>query len=184
MILSIRALAFAAAAGALATSAFAQTANETGTKTSQAGNASPIYGVTIPPNYRDWKVVSVSEVEGKVHQLRVQLANDIAIKAFRDGTRPFPEGSIVVAAHWNTEVPEGNNKVLAGVGFRSTIAGSPANVQFMVKDSKKYPATAGWGFGDFTGGKPGDEALHRACFSCHAPAKDRDYVYTHYVATP
>ena len=38
---------------------------------------------------------------------------------------------------------------------------SAVNVQFMVKDSKKYAATGGWGFGDFKAGKPGDEALHR-----------------------
>jgi Cytochrome P460 len=50
----------------------------------------------------------------------------------------------------------------------------------MVKDSKKYAATAGWGFADFKGGKPGDKALHETCFPCHAPAKARDFVFTHY----
>jgi hypothetical protein len=54
------------------------------------------------------------------------------------------------------------------------------NVQFMVKDSKKYAATGGWGFADFTDRKPGDKALHEACFLCHVPAKDRDYVFTRY----
>jgi hypothetical protein len=50
----------------------------------------------------------------------------------------------------------------------------------MVKDSKKYAATGGWGFADFTDGKPGDKALHEICFACHTPAKDRDYGFTHY----
>jgi Cytochrome P460 len=50
----------------------------------------------------------------------------------------------------------------------------------MVKDSKKYAATGGWGFADFKGGKPGNKALHETCFPCHAPVKDRDYVFTHY----
>src|SRR6478609_6093096 len=45
---------------------------------------------------------------------------------------------------------------------------SAVNVQFMVKDSKKYAATGGWGFGDFKDGKPGDEALHKACFRSDA----------------
>lgn len=54
----------------------------------------------------------------------------------------------------------------------------------MVKDSKKYAATVGWGFGDFTKGMPGDEALHKTCFPCHQPAKDRDYVFTRYAPTP
>jgi hypothetical protein len=58
------------------------------------------------------------------------------------------------------------------------------NVQFMVKDSKKYAASGGWGFADFTNGKPGDGALHEKCFPCHAPAKDRDYVFTRYAPTP
>jgi hypothetical protein len=56
----------------------------------------------------------------------------------------------------------------------------PVNAQFMVKDSKKYAATGGWGFADFKDGKPGDKSLHEACFPCHIPAKDHDYVFTHY----
>jgi hypothetical protein len=54
----------------------------------------------------------------------------------------------------------------------------------MVKDSKKYAATGGWGFGDFKDGKPGDKALHETCFPCHAPAKDRDFVFTNYAPAP
>jgi Cytochrome P460 len=71
-----------------------------------------------------------------------------------------------------------------GLGLESTFAGSAVNVQFMVKDSKKYAASGGWGFADFTKGKSGDEALHEKCFPCHAPAKDRDYVFTRYAPTP
>ena len=50
----------------------------------------------------------------------------------------------------------------------------------MVKYSKKYVATGGWGFADFKDGKPGDKALHETCFPCHTPVKDHDYVFTHY----
>jgi hypothetical protein len=53
-------------------------------------------------------------------------------------------------------------------------------MQFMVKDSKKYAATGGWGFADFTNGNPGDERLMKTCFACHVPAKDRDFVFTRY----
>jgi hypothetical protein len=68
-------------------------------------------------------------------------------------------GTIVAAVHWNDAVSEENNNSLAtlrigGVASRSSIAGALANVQFMVKDSKKYAATGAWGFGDFTDGKP------------------------------
>ena len=150
-------------------------------------NASPIYGVTIPSGYRDWKMIAVDHlVTGKVDQLRAQLGNEIAIKAFMDGKAPFPDGTIIAALHWNRVPSEDNNKVLAGPfpGAQSFVVGSAANVQFMVKDSKKYPATGGWGFADFKDGKPGDEALHQTCWPCHQPAKDRDFVFTHYAPTP
>jgi hypothetical protein len=148
------------------------------------GESSPIYGVKIPAGYRDWKVIAVDNllVPGKADQVRAQLGNDIAIKAFKEGTLPFPDGSIIAAIHWNRVLSEFNDKVLAGEfpGAQSFVVGSRANVQFMVKDSKKYAASAGWGFADFTGEKPADKALHETCFPCHAPAKDRDYVFTHY----
>ena len=150
-----------------------------------ASNASPIYGVTIPDGYRDWRLISVNHLAGgTLKQVRAQLGNDIAIKAFREGTRPFPDGAIIAALHWNEAVSEENDKVLAigfpGAGLQSTIATSAQNVQFMVKDSKKYAATGGWGYGDFKNGQPGDETLHKTCYACHLPAKDRDFVFTRY----
>src|SRR6516225_2123911 len=57
-------------------------------KEGQAGsNASPIYGVTIPAGYRDWRLISVKRLtgaEGKLKQLRAQLGNDLAMAAFRE----------------------------------------------------------------------------------------------------
>jgi Cytochrome P460 len=55
---------------------------------------------------------------------------------------------------------------------------------FMVKDSKKYATTGGWGFGQFTNGEPDGEALHKTCFSCHQPAKGQDLVFTRYAPSP
>jgi hypothetical protein len=128
--------------------------------------ASPIYGVTIPAGYRDWKLIAVDHllVAGKVDQLRAQLGNDMAIKAFKEGKLPFPDGTIIAAIHWTRVPSEDNNKVLAGPfpGTQSFVVGSPVNVQFMVKDAKKYAATGGWGFADFRDGKPADEAVHNA----------------------
>ena len=120
--------------------------------------------------------------EGNLNDLRAILGNDIAIKAYREGKIPFPDGAIIAAIHWTRVPSEGNNKVLNGPfpGTQSFVIGSGLNVQFMVKDSKKYAATGGWGFADFKDGKPGDKALHETCFPCHTPAKDRDYVFTHY----
>ncbi|HSS69665.1 MAG TPA: cytochrome P460 family protein [Casimicrobiaceae bacterium] len=154
-------------------------------------NASPIYSVTVPPGYRDWRLISVKHLTGaggKLKQLRAELDNDIAFKAFREGTLPFPDGAIIAALHWNEASSDADNKVLAdgfpGAGLESSFAGSAVNVQFMVKDSKKYAATGGWEFADFTNGKPGDLALHAKCFPCHVPAKDRDYVFTRYAPAP
>ena len=147
------------------------------------GQGSPIYGVTVPSGYRDWKVISIARLKtDKLDQLRAQLGNDIAIKAFKEGKLPFPDGTIIVALHWTRVPSEDNNKVLAGPfpGAQSFVVGSRVNMQVMVKDSKKYAATGGWGFADFTDGKPGNEALHKTCFPCHEPAKDRDFVFTHY----
>jgi hypothetical protein len=160
------------------------------------GEAAPIYGVKIPDGYRDWRVIAVKRLTGKqltgagggLKQLRAELGNDLAIKAYRNGTLPFPDGSIIAALHWNEESSDADNQALAagfpGLGLESTFAGSAVNAQFMVKDSKKYAASGGWGFADFTKGKPGNEALHAKCFPCHAPAKDRDYVFTRYAPTP
>jgi hypothetical protein len=167
------------------TKSSAQSAN----KEQAESGASPIYGITIPAGYRDWRLISVNHLAGgSVKQVRAQLGNDIAMKAFREGTRPFPDGTIIAALHWNEVSSPENDQVLAsgfpGAGLQSFVAGPAVNVQFMVKDSKKYAATGGWGFADFTNGKPGDEALHKTCFPCHVPAKDRDYVFTRYAPTP
>jgi hypothetical protein len=157
------------------------------TRPTAQSNASPIYGVTIPAGYRDWKLIAVNQLKtDKVDQLRAQLGNEIAIKAFRERKIPFPDGTIIAALHWNRVPSEDNNKVLVDAfpGAQSFVVESAVNVQFMVKDSKKYAATGGWGFGDFRDGRPGDEALHKACFGCHVPAKAHDYVFAHYAPQP
>jgi Cytochrome P460 len=140
--------------------------------------ASPIFGVTIPSGYRDWQLISVTHEEGDFNQLRAQLGNGIAIKAYREGKLPFPDGSIIVALHWQRVPSDEDNQVFGRV--QAFVAGSPVNMQVMVKDSKKYARTGGWGFGDFKDGKASDQALHEKCFPCHIPAKASDYVYTHY----
>ena len=186
----MRQVALVAVAAAVAT--VAGVAAYIGSASGQSsGDAAPIYGIKIPDGYRDWRLISVKRLTGaqdKFKQLRAELANDIAFKAFRDGTLPFPDGAIIAALHWKEASSDADNKVLAegfpGAGLTSTFAGAALNAQFMVKDSKKYAASGGWGFADFTKGKPGDEALHKTCFPCHVPGKDHDYVFTRYAPTP
>ena len=72
--------------------------------------------------------------------------------------------------------PEQTTKLLA----ESFVAGPATNVQFMVKDSKRYASTGGWGFAQCDDGKPADEAVHKTCISCHEPVKERDFVFTRY----
>jgi hypothetical protein len=139
---------------------------------------SPIYGIKIPTGYRNWKLISVTHEEGDFNQLRAQLGNDIAIKAYREGKLPFPDGAIIIALHWKRVPSDEDNNVFGKV--QAFVAGSPVNMQIMVKDSKKYAASGGWGFADFTDGKPADEAKHKTCFACHEPAKDHDFVFTRY----
>ena len=155
--------------------------------------AAPVFGINIPPGYRDWSLISVAHVGGNLNDLRVKLGNDIAIKAYREG-KPFPDGAIIARLAWRQLASEENNKALRGTLERSGlspeettkllsesfVAGPATNVQFMVKDSKKYAATGGWGFAQFTNGKPDGEAAHKTCFACHEPAKDRDFVFTRY----
>ena len=143
------------------------------------GEAAAIFGIKIPPGYRDWRLISVAHEEGDLNDLRAILGNDAAINAYREGKLPFPDGAIIARLAWNYEPSEENNKVFGR--SQSFVAGPPKNgVQFMVKDSKKYAATGGWGFAQFNDGKPADEAVHKACFACHEPAKARDFVFTRY----
>jgi hypothetical protein len=141
--------------------------------------AAPVFGVELPPGYRDWRLVSVAREEGKLDDLRAILGNDAAIRAAREGRLPYPDGSVVARLAWSHDpLPE------SGEAFgrpQSFVAGPPKNgVQFMVKDSKKYASTGGWGFAQFNDGKPASEAVHNTCFSCHAIVKARDFVFNRY----
>ncbi len=142
------------------------------------GEADPVFGITIPPGYRDWELISVAHEEGNLNDLRALLGNDVAIKAYREGKLPFPDGTIIARLAWSYVPSEENNKVFGR--SQSFVAGPATNVQFMVKDSKKYAATGGWGFAQFKDGKPADAALLKTCFPCHEPVKARDFVFTRY----
>ena len=141
--------------------------------------SSPIFGIKIPAGYRDWRLISVAHEEGSLNDLRAVLGNDVAIKAYREGQLPFPDGAIIARLAWSYVPSEENNKAFGRP--QSFVAGAPKEgVQFMVKDSKKYASTSGWGFAQFDDGKPVEEAALKGCFSCHEPAKASDFVFTRY----
>jgi hypothetical protein len=106
-------------------------------------SGAPIFVTKIPPGYRDWKLVSVSHEAGNLNSIGAVLGNDVAIKAYRDGKLPFPDGAIIAALHYGHTASEENNKVFGQA--QSFVAGPATNIQFMVKDSTKYAATGGWG---------------------------------------
>lgn len=131
--------------------------------------------VAYPEGYRDWHHVKSMVIEnghplfeafGGIHHL---YANAAAMAGYRAGT--FPDGAVIVfdlleATRAENALTEGARKVL-GV---------------MHKDAARFAATGGWGFEGFAGGDPakrvvGDKAVE-ACFGCHAPQKDRDYVFS------
>ena len=141
--------------------------------------AAPIFGIRIPPGYRDWRLISVAHEEGNLNDLRAILGNDVAIAASREGKLPFPDGTIIARLAWSYDLLEESSKAFGRP--QSFVAGPPKNgVQFMVKDSRKYASTGGWGFAHFNDGKPADEAVHNTCFSCHQVAKARDFVFNRY----
>src|ERR1700722_13422754 len=89
--------------------------------------AAPIFGIKIPSGYRDWKLISVAHEEGKLNDLRAVLGNDAAIKAYREGKLPFPDGAIIARLAWGYVPSEENNKVFGRA--QSFVAGPPTNVQ-------------------------------------------------------
>jgi hypothetical protein len=160
----------------LATGAAALRAKDGGASASTglaaASDASPIFGVTVPSEYRQWELVAVS-YETAFDEFRGILGNPLAIKAYGDATLPFPDGTILAKLAW---------KRVPSTEFEGAfVPGSATTVQFMVKDAKKYASTGGWGFGRFVNGKPVDEAQHKTCFACHlANVKGHDLVFTRF----
>lgn len=131
-------------------------------------------GITIPQGYKDWRTIAVSHRTDN-NTLRAILGNDIAVKAAREGkTNPWPDGSMLGKIGWKDTVHE--------VWKTATVPGAFVQAEFMIKDSKKYAATGGWGFARWVGmdqkpyGK--DANFVQECFGCHTPMKDNDWVFT------
>jgi hypothetical protein len=143
-------------------------------------NASPIYGVSLPEGYRDWRVITVAHEAGKNNDIRAILGNDIAVKAFREGSRPFPDGSVIARLAYVYKSSPENDAVFPAP--QSFVAGDPTNVQISVKDSKKYADTGGWGYGQFENGIANQsEPLIKSCFACHTKLdRSKDFVFSHY----
>jgi len=137
--------------------------------------------------YENWTVIALSENGGKIAAI---LGNPTMIEAYRAGVpdngKPFPDGSMTAKIHWNPKKQE----TYPG---QPTVPGIQHDADFMVKDSKRFADSGGWGWAAFeydaASNKftPATEAAtppqgHDAkCgFACHSLVKDRDYVFTEY----
>jgi hypothetical protein len=136
--------------------------------------------------YEAWQVVSISQ-DGPL--IAAVLANPVMIKACQDGIpgngKPFPEGARMAKIHWNPKKME--------TFPAATVPGTQHDVDFMVKDSKRFADSGGWGYAVFEYDaasdtfKPGTQAdkppqgNNATCgFACHTSVKTRDYVFTEY----
>src|SRR5262245_52543515 len=78
-----------------------------------SGDAAPIYGIRIPPGYRDWTLISMARVGAPLHDIRAKLGNRAAITAYREGRIPFADGTIIARLAYREITSEENNNVFA-----------------------------------------------------------------------
>jgi len=88
------------------------------------GEAAPIFGVKIPAEYRDWRLISVAHEEGNLNDLRAILGNDIAITAFREGKLPFPDGTIMARLAWSYVPLEESSKAFEDTLWSLSLSGA------------------------------------------------------------
>lgn len=131
-------------------------------------------GITLPEGYKNWRVIAPSyRTDNKT--IRVVIGNDAAIAAARSGkTNPWPDGAILGKLVWKEKADEAWPTAI--------VPGVFAHAEFMIKDSKKYAETGGWGYARWTTleqkpyGK--DANFAQECVACHTPKKANDWVFT------
>lgn len=129
-------------------------------------------GIEYISDYRNWTTISVTDRFDN-ETIRIIYGNEIAIKAIQErNIKPWPKGAILAKAAWK--------QMTNSDGSIST--GEFIQVEFMIKDEKKYAQTAGWGWARWRGIelKPygGKTILTTECTSCHKPMKENDFVFT------
>jgi mono/diheme cytochrome c family protein len=129
-------------------------------------------GIGFIPEYKDWKMVSATE-RFDSRNIRLVLGNEVAIRAVEaNRINPWPDGAIFAKVAWERLTGE-DGAVRTGKFWQ---------VEFMIKDSRKYASSLGWGFARWRGadlqpfGKDAD--FVQACVGCHTPMRDNDFVFT------
>jgi len=129
-------------------------------------------GVPLDPSFKTWKPLSYTD-RGDNYTFRLILGNEIAARAVAEGRiSPWPDGAKLAKIAWNQE----------SMSDGLVHSGDFWQVELMVKDSRKYASTEGWGWGRWRGLqlKPygNDASFVRECTGCHLAVKDADYVFT------
>jgi hypothetical protein len=131
--------------------------------------------------YEDWQTIAVSHTEDPA-VIKVIVGNPVMIDAYRAGVpgngKPFPEGSKMAKIEWN---PKKN----AEAPFSVVVPDTLKDIDFMVKDSKRFPDTGGWGYDQFNYDAASDtftpDGSGAACgYACHTTVATKDYVFTAY----
>lgn len=129
-------------------------------------------GFAFLPDYKNWKAISSTDRFDN-HTMRQILGNDVAIKAIAENhINPWPDGAAFAKIAWFQQAGE-KGLVTPGAFFQ---------VEFMLRDSKKYAATLGWGWARWRGidlkpyGKDAD--FTKECVGCHKPLQNTNYVFT------
>jgi hypothetical protein len=126
-------------------------------------------GISLYTDYMNWKLIAPSYREDKGH-IRIITGNDIAHTALREGRLPLSDGSALAKVAWNS-VKNSSFPI-------ATEPGEFAQVEFMVKDCRKYKSTGGWGFARFVGSKltpyGKNAGFVNECFGCHVPVAKND----------
>jgi Cytochrome P460 len=129
--------------------------------------------------YEDWRTVAVSQ-SGDL--IEVILGNPVMIDAYRAGIpgngKHFPDGAKMAKIHWKA-------KKSAEAPDPTTVPDTLHDIDFMVKDSKRFSNTGGWGFAQFNHDTASDiftpEGSGSNCgYSCHTIVAAKDYVFTAY----
>jgi mono/diheme cytochrome c family protein len=137
--------------------------------------------------YESWPVIAISH---NGNTLAAILGNPVMINAYKAGFpgngKPFPDGAKMAKVHWNA-------KVDANEPGGPTVPGTQHDVDFMLKDGKRFADSGGWGYGAFEydaasdtfrpatlKDKPPQGNDAKCGFACHTAVKTRDYVFTDY----
>jgi Cytochrome P460 len=143
--------------------------------------------------YEDWQPVGPSLTDAQ-NVIRLIVANPVMIKAYRDGVpgngKPFPDGSKIVKLEWR---PKKLTDPPFSASTPDTVPGDLTEVEFIVKDSKKFSDSHGWGYAMFDYNSaagtfaPATLSSHppvghdaKCGASCHTLAKATDFIFTAY----